>query len=261
MFVQVLLAFLVLCGTPQPNFTAAVTGNQYRTVPCLQTPLLLPKQAAVDATLRVALNPGRPRCTSAGHSAPVQCCGSTGYCWCVTPNGKVVPGTIKRGHPQCNGGAPLTVGHASGGRAVSIRTPSVGKVTSAIPKKVPMDGTKDCGLEAPEAATGDAVHNAAEVSAEEVPQTATEEGSVVAAKDGPGHPPPVGHPGRYMGIKLRVDARYRNIMHTQDPQGAQKATQFTFRWKWHVVMAALFGSVYAVYHCLGLPYAEYEELI
>lgn len=37
-----------------------------------------------------------PECLADGTYAPVQCNKSTGYCWCVTPNGKVIPRTSAR---------------------------------------------------------------------------------------------------------------------------------------------------------------------
>uniref|UniRef100_A0A8D1SAH2 Nidogen 2 n=1 Tax=Sus scrofa TaxID=9823 RepID=A0A8D1SAH2_PIG len=34
-----------------------------------------------------------PQCDEQGHFLPLQCHGSTGFCWCVDPNGQEVPGT------------------------------------------------------------------------------------------------------------------------------------------------------------------------
>ena len=45
----------------------------------------------------------RPRCASDGTYVPVQCRGSTGYCWCVNKKtGTRIPGTQKRGRVSCS---------------------------------------------------------------------------------------------------------------------------------------------------------------
>ncbi|XP_078090061.1 uncharacterized protein nid2a [Mustelus asterias] len=53
-----------------------------------------------------------PKCDEEGNFRPVQCHGSTGYCWCVYENGQEIPGTRTppgTGQPQC--GAPEPIGH------------------------------------------------------------------------------------------------------------------------------------------------------
>ena len=42
-----------------------------------------------------------PTCRADGSYAPVQCHGSTGFCWCVTKDGKEIPNTRIRGRPKC----------------------------------------------------------------------------------------------------------------------------------------------------------------
>uniref|UniRef100_T1I1X6 SPARC-related modular calcium-binding protein 2 n=2 Tax=Rhodnius prolixus TaxID=13249 RepID=T1I1X6_RHOPR len=44
-----------------------------------------------------------PKCLSDGRYAPVQCHEATGYCWCVTPQGKPLPNTsVRHARPKCN---------------------------------------------------------------------------------------------------------------------------------------------------------------
>lgn len=45
-----------------------------------------------------------PRCESDGGKwEPVQCLEHVGMCWCVSPNGKLLSGTLTRGtEPECN---------------------------------------------------------------------------------------------------------------------------------------------------------------
>ncbi|XP_047116363.1 SPARC-related modular calcium-binding protein 2 isoform X3 [Schistocerca piceifrons] len=47
-----------------------------------------------------------PRCEPDGTYARVQCHDATGYCWCVTPAGRLLPGTTqpKERPPRCDGG-------------------------------------------------------------------------------------------------------------------------------------------------------------
>uniref|UniRef100_A0A3P8XN48 Thyroglobulin type-1 domain-containing protein n=1 Tax=Esox lucius TaxID=8010 RepID=A0A3P8XN48_ESOLU len=45
-----------------------------------------------------------PTCDNQGQYTPLQCCGSTGYCRCVTTSGQDIPGTLTppdRPHPKC----------------------------------------------------------------------------------------------------------------------------------------------------------------
>ena len=42
-----------------------------------------------------------PKCRADGSYAPMQCYGSTGFCWCVTKDGKEIPDTKIRGIPKC----------------------------------------------------------------------------------------------------------------------------------------------------------------
>ena len=42
-----------------------------------------------------------PKCRTDGSYAPVQCHGSTGFCWCVTKDGKEIANTRIRGQPKC----------------------------------------------------------------------------------------------------------------------------------------------------------------
>ncbi|KAK1125574.1 hypothetical protein K0M31_005934 [Melipona bicolor] len=52
---------------------------------------------------RLTVRPGaRPVCRSDGTYAPVQCHEETGYCWCVTPQGRPLPDTsVRNERPRC----------------------------------------------------------------------------------------------------------------------------------------------------------------
>jgi hypothetical protein len=43
----------------------------------------------------------KPSCDEDGTYSPVQCHGSTGYCWCAFSDGTEWPGTKVRGQPDC----------------------------------------------------------------------------------------------------------------------------------------------------------------
>uniref|UniRef100_A0A3B3RGU8 SPARC related modular calcium binding 1 n=1 Tax=Paramormyrops kingsleyae TaxID=1676925 RepID=A0A3B3RGU8_9TELE len=64
-----------------------------------------------------------PECNEDGSFAQVQCHTLTGYCWCVTPDGKPVSGSsVHNRTPVCSGSATdKTPGPPSSGRKVSFR--------------------------------------------------------------------------------------------------------------------------------------------
>ncbi|XP_029402857.1 HLA class II histocompatibility antigen gamma chain isoform X1 [Mus pahari] len=66
-----------------------------------------------------AVYPGafRPKCDENGNYLPLQCHGSTGYCWCVFPNGTEVPRTKSRGRHNCS--EPLDMEDPSSGLGVT----------------------------------------------------------------------------------------------------------------------------------------------
>ncbi|KAJ7356065.1 hypothetical protein OS493_026988 [Desmophyllum pertusum] len=56
----------------------------------------------LDATSgRALLGRFVPTCSADGSYAPMQCHGSTGFCWCVTKDGQEIAETKIRGHPKC----------------------------------------------------------------------------------------------------------------------------------------------------------------
>lgn len=63
-------------------------------------------------TARISARPGaRPECRLDGTYAPVQCHVETGYCWCVTAQGRPIPDTsMKHDRPRCprRGGSTST---------------------------------------------------------------------------------------------------------------------------------------------------------
>ncbi|XP_043518013.1 SPARC-related modular calcium-binding protein 2 isoform X2 [Frieseomelitta varia] len=65
------------------------------TGPCPETPACF--------SARLTVRPGaRPVCRSDGTYAPVQCHEETGYCWCVTPQGRPLPDTsVRNERPRC----------------------------------------------------------------------------------------------------------------------------------------------------------------
>ncbi|XP_006893809.1 PREDICTED: HLA class II histocompatibility antigen gamma chain [Elephantulus edwardii] len=66
-----------------------------------------------------AIHPGKfmPKCDENGNYMPLQCYGSTGYCWCVFPNGTEVPHTRSRGRHNCS--EPLELEDPSSGLGVT----------------------------------------------------------------------------------------------------------------------------------------------
>lgn len=67
----------------------------------------------VDQTIK-SVDPTRtpdsymPRCKADGTYFRIQCHKKEGFCWCVTPAGKVVPNTIVQGQkPKCDNGRGL----------------------------------------------------------------------------------------------------------------------------------------------------------
>ncbi|XP_017886005.1 SPARC-related modular calcium-binding protein 2 isoform X2 [Ceratina calcarata] len=65
------------------------------TGPCPETPACF--------SARLTARPGaRPVCRPDGTYAPVQCHEETGYCWCVTPQGRPLPDTsVRNERPRC----------------------------------------------------------------------------------------------------------------------------------------------------------------
>ncbi|XP_071876885.1 SPARC related modular calcium binding-like protein magu isoform X1 [Bombus fervidus] len=65
------------------------------TGPCPETPACF--------SAKLTARPGaRPVCRSDGTYAPVQCHEETGYCWCVTPQGRPLPDTsVRNERPRC----------------------------------------------------------------------------------------------------------------------------------------------------------------
>ncbi|XP_076668884.1 SPARC related modular calcium binding-like protein magu isoform X3 [Andrena cerasifolii] len=65
------------------------------TGPCPETPACF--------SARLTARPGaRPVCRPDGTYAPVQCHEETGYCWCVTPQGRPLPDTsVRHQRPRC----------------------------------------------------------------------------------------------------------------------------------------------------------------
>lgn len=86
------------------------------TGPCPETPACL--------SARLTARPGaRPVCRADGTYAPIQCHTQTGYCWCVTPQGRPLPDTsIKRKKPKCSKADSQSVGSAKSGQ--KRRSPS-----------------------------------------------------------------------------------------------------------------------------------------
>lgn len=66
---------------------------------------------------RLTARPGaRPLCRRDGTYAPVQCHEETGYCWCVTPQGRALPDTsVRHKRPRCSKSSPRSASTRSGG--------------------------------------------------------------------------------------------------------------------------------------------------
>ncbi|XP_076878390.1 saxiphilin-like [Brachyhypopomus gauderio] len=61
------------------------------------------EQERDNATVRHLIGAFIPQCDENGNYRPLQCWGSTGYCWCVNSNGQQVAGTnTPPGQPQPN---------------------------------------------------------------------------------------------------------------------------------------------------------------
>ncbi|XP_028974362.2 nidogen-2 isoform X2 [Esox lucius] len=97
--VAVLLLSCIVCGVKAQNGTQ---GNKDSLVSEEQT--LTPcAQAGVNTTTN-GVGVCVPTCDNQGQYTPLQCCGSTGYCRCVTTSGQDIPGTLTppdRPHPKC----------------------------------------------------------------------------------------------------------------------------------------------------------------
>ncbi|XP_078418707.1 uncharacterized protein nid2a isoform X5 [Cetorhinus maximus] len=89
------------CGQPEPIERPKTACEQHRER--LQTELnLRGSQPLVGIHI--------PECDEEGNFRPLQCHGSTGYCWCVYENGQEIPGTRTppgTGQPQCGQPEPI----------------------------------------------------------------------------------------------------------------------------------------------------------
>ena len=94
----------------RPNIILYTYKNYYmkKILVCLIFPLLIIGQTpCLDAVANASGLIGEfiPQCEDDGSYSPVQCWGSTGYCWCVDINGVEIPGTSLgpgEGTPDCN---------------------------------------------------------------------------------------------------------------------------------------------------------------
>ncbi|XP_077922868.1 HLA class II histocompatibility antigen gamma chain isoform X1 [Halichoerus grypus] len=80
-----------------------------------EVPLRVPTKCQEEVSRIPAVHPGtfRPQCDENGHYKPLQCYGSTGYCWCVFPDGTEVPHTRSHGRRNCS--EPLDLEDLSSG--------------------------------------------------------------------------------------------------------------------------------------------------
>ncbi|XP_048515303.1 SPARC-related modular calcium-binding protein 2 isoform X2 [Athalia rosae] len=80
-------------------------------------------------TARLSARPGaRPMCRSDGTYAQVQCHVETGYCWCVTGQGRPIPDTsVRHQRPRCPRIVPGVGGSASTRSAQRRRSPAASK--------------------------------------------------------------------------------------------------------------------------------------
>lgn len=96
------------------------------TCPRLTRPLLVPDHAPCLSYRRRAGRAGYasnvflPQCQSDGSYSPLQCHDLSGYCWCVTPQGRQVPHTAVKGRrPNCTRPAKTRRGSGPRGSAGS----------------------------------------------------------------------------------------------------------------------------------------------
>ncbi|XP_038596592.1 HLA class II histocompatibility antigen gamma chain isoform X2 [Tachyglossus aculeatus] len=68
------------------------------------TPKKVLTKCQQQASLVPPVHPGqfRPKCDENGNYLPLQCQGSTGYCWCVYSNGTMITGTESRTRNNCS---------------------------------------------------------------------------------------------------------------------------------------------------------------
>ncbi|GAB1301777.1 H-2 class II histocompatibility antigen gamma chain [Apodemus speciosus] len=95
-----------------------MSKNSLEEKPTETTPKVLTK-CQEEVSHIPAVHPGvfRPKCDENGNYMPLQCHGSTGYCWCVFPNGTEVPHTKSRGRHNCS--EPLDMEDLSSGLGVT----------------------------------------------------------------------------------------------------------------------------------------------
>ncbi|XP_041107258.1 SPARC-related modular calcium-binding protein 2-like isoform X1 [Polyodon spathula] len=67
-----------------------------------------------------------PECNEDGTYSQVQCHSYTGYCWCVTPNGRPISGTaVANKTPRCPGAIPEKLPRREAGKTVSLQIFSI----------------------------------------------------------------------------------------------------------------------------------------